>query len=183
MNLKQSLNKGFTLVELLITVVIIGILASILLPKFSNNSDKARDTASLASLKSLDTAADVFIVDASTAEQTLINDWASVSGYMNAADREEMVGDLADAGKVVLSGTPAQEAAKFRAYALVSGGKVSNVTIMQYRGEGAPHVVNANKTVSSDFAADTVLAANPADFETISIKADGTTVGSDVWPY
>ena len=45
--------KGFTLIELLIVVVIIGILASIAIPKFSSTRDKAYRAAMMADLKNL----------------------------------------------------------------------------------------------------------------------------------
>ena len=170
----KSLKKGFTLVELLITVVIVGVLASILIPKFSNNSDKARTTANLASLKSLDTAADVFIIDGGsvTLDQT-------ADGMLDSDDRAALVSALANAGKLVLSGTPAEQAAKFRAYADFNGTKLSSVTIMQYQDKATdPYAVNANKTVNSALGLESATVTGPADF----VGLNGTEAPL-AWPY
>ena len=46
-------NKGFTLIELMIVVVIIGILAAIAIPKFANTKQKAVITAMRSDLRNL----------------------------------------------------------------------------------------------------------------------------------
>jgi general secretion pathway protein G len=51
--MKMSSKKGFTLVEILIVVVIMGILAAIVVPQFSQSSDDARLTSTVQNLQSI----------------------------------------------------------------------------------------------------------------------------------
>jgi prepilin-type N-terminal cleavage/methylation domain-containing protein len=55
--------KGFTLIELLIVVVIIGILASIAIPKFANTKEKAFVTAMKSDLRNLVTVEEGYFSD------------------------------------------------------------------------------------------------------------------------
>ena len=58
--------SGFTLIELLIVVVIIGILASIAIPKFSNTKGKAYLAAMKSDLRNLATAQEAYLYDFAT---------------------------------------------------------------------------------------------------------------------
>lgn len=55
--------KGFTLIELLIVVVIIGILASIAIPKFSATKEKAYISKLKSDLRNLATAQEAYLYD------------------------------------------------------------------------------------------------------------------------
>jgi len=55
--------RGFTLIELLIVVVIIGLLATIAIPKFSNTKEKAYVAAMKSDLRNLATAEEAFFYD------------------------------------------------------------------------------------------------------------------------
>ena len=55
--------KGFTLIELLVVVVIIGILATIAIPKFANTKQKATVAAMKSDLRNLVTAQEGFYFD------------------------------------------------------------------------------------------------------------------------
>jgi general secretion pathway protein G len=63
LNLTQSRRQAFTLIELLLVLVILGILAAIVVPKFSGRTEQARITAAKTQIATFKTALDAFEVD------------------------------------------------------------------------------------------------------------------------
>jgi len=55
--------SGFTLIELMIVVVIIGVLATIAIPKFANTKEKAFITSMKSDLRNLVTAEEAYFAD------------------------------------------------------------------------------------------------------------------------
>lgn len=55
--MKKSLQKGFTLIELMIVVAIIGILAAIAIPQFTDYTKKAEDKSAQSDVRNLLTTA------------------------------------------------------------------------------------------------------------------------------
>lgn len=74
--------RGFTLIELLIVVVIIGILASIAIPKFVNTKQKAYVAQMKTDLKNLATAEEAFFYDSAfyTTSLLALNNFRSSAG-------------------------------------------------------------------------------------------------------
>jgi type IV pilus assembly protein PilA len=55
--------RGFTLIELLMVVVIIGLLASLAIPRFSDTKDRARLAAMRSDLRNLVSAQETYLMD------------------------------------------------------------------------------------------------------------------------
>jgi general secretion pathway protein G len=56
-------SAGFTLIELLLVLVILGVLAAIVVPKFSGRTEQARRTAAVSQISTFGTALDAYEVD------------------------------------------------------------------------------------------------------------------------
>ncbi|KGK86349.1 prepilin cleavage protein [Desulfosporosinus sp. HMP52] len=79
--------KGFTLVELIVVIAIIGILAGVMLPRFFGFTTDARESAAIAEAKSIRTLAETYFASSDD------GDWPTISADSGTAFRVQTSGD------------------------------------------------------------------------------------------
>ena len=102
-NKNKNIDSAFTLVELIVVVVIIGILSSIAVPAFRNASDKARQKEASTLIATYVKAAQAYYTEFGTAAQTAEN----LSEYIQITECEKATTTECSslAPKAVTSGT------------------------------------------------------------------------------
>ncbi len=68
--MKNQKKQGFTLVEIMIVVMIIGLLAAIALPSFQKARDSAREKSCINNLRLIQSAKDQYAIDANQPDTT-----------------------------------------------------------------------------------------------------------------
>ena len=98
---RMSNRKGFTLVELLVVVAIIGILAAIAVPRFTDATTAAKKAKIQADLRTIDSAIMIYYAANSQYPTNL----ATLSGVQLAATPKEPSGAIKINGTTVPSGS------------------------------------------------------------------------------
>jgi len=76
---RNNRNKGFTLVEILIVVIILGILAAIVIPQFTNASQDARKSSLASQLQTLRSQIELYKLQHGDALPDLVTSWAPMT--------------------------------------------------------------------------------------------------------
>ena len=77
---KLGNKKGFTLVELIVVIAIIGVLAVVLVPKLGGFGDKAKGAGALTEAKQVATAADSLLIEKGDITKVTVADVKTLAG-------------------------------------------------------------------------------------------------------
>lgn len=115
---KKSGQKGFTLIELMIVIAIIGILAAIAIPQFVSYRQKGYNTQAKGELKSLYTACQAYFADIPTATTCSETDVAATFTKSSAVT-------LTIVGGQSMTGTTAVHNAGTSTYTIGASGNIT----------------------------------------------------------
>lgn len=80
MSARKRAAKGFTLVEILIVVVILGILAAIVIPQFTSASESAKSSSLVSQLQTIRSQLELYQVQHNGDYPTLTQMWGNLTG-------------------------------------------------------------------------------------------------------
>lgn len=83
---KRLQEGGFTLIELMVVIGIIAILISFVMPKFSTASEKAKKVKEEADIKTIQNAAELYLVEHEGTDQAVTVDTLVKEGYLRESD-------------------------------------------------------------------------------------------------
>jgi general secretion pathway protein G len=152
-------NTGFTLVEILIVVIILGILAAIVIPQFTEASNDARVSAVVSDLQTVRSQIELFKVQHLDQYPGSVNGAAIPTG---AALVAALTGKTNNTGAIDAAGTLGPYLGKFptNPFCVSGGNTVELVT-------GADPVVQSSNTVGWWFNTDTTtFGINSTDYIT-----------------
>jgi type IV pilus assembly protein PilA len=89
--MRMRKQKGFTLIELMIVVAIIGILAAIAIPQFASYRKRAHDSAAKSALKNLATTQEAYYADFQRYAETIAGVLTTL-GFKTEADVSVTIG-------------------------------------------------------------------------------------------
>jgi general secretion pathway protein G len=135
---KMRINSGFTLVELLVVMIIIGLLAALVGPRFIRQEEKAKIKAAKAQIELLSTALDTFRLD--------VGRYPSTQEGLDALRTKPGAIERWD-GPYLKKDLPLDPWGK--AYVYKSPGEHGPFDILSYGADGAPGGEEDNRDIAS----------------------------------
>jgi type IV pilus assembly protein PilA len=135
---KNLLQKGFTLVELMIVIVIVGILSAVALPNFLNQTGKAKATEAKTLAASSAKEAQIAWTEGG---QTLLDEWEAEKaagtngGCPVATDMFTFACDGADKNAVTVTATGTADSGSLNGKTVVATADVENGGAIAYCGD------------------------------------------------
>jgi general secretion pathway protein G len=135
--MRSQVKRAFTLIEILIVVVILGILAAIVIPQFTDASQQAQDASVRSQLQTLRAQIELYRVKTGGADPALIaNQWT----------------DLTNANPPYLQGAPKNPWTAAATNPSVAGAAAAGVAwVWRPRGAGLPNDLYAVTAAGAEF--------------------------------